>query len=207
MKQGDLLHILGQNEDGSRTTWFAELVGIDEDDKLEVYFLEQTKLLEGHIWSYASDWQTVSKDSVMKVITPDNTAYVKSYKEYGFIPTVTENQFLKVGDTIPDHLLTPMPLDSDQEGQMEDDDGEMDDFIVDDEVANEPFTHATANNDFVREVHTAVNQYNSWEPKNNTEKKVKTFIDPLADKYQRQDDNKQFARGRVVDYTNPPTNA
>ena len=46
MKEGDLLHIRGQNEDGTSTKWFAELVGIDEDGKLEVYLLEQTKLME-----------------------------------------------------------------------------------------------------------------------------------------------------------------
>ena len=51
MKEGDLLHIRGQNEDGTSTKWFAELVGIDEDGKLEVYLLEQTKQLEGHIWA------------------------------------------------------------------------------------------------------------------------------------------------------------
>ena len=83
MKEGDLLHIRGQNEDGTSTKWFAELVGIDEDGKLEVYLLEQTNKMEGHIWAYASDWQTIDKETVLKVITPDKNHYVKSYKEYG----------------------------------------------------------------------------------------------------------------------------
>ena len=205
MKEGDLLHIRGQNEDGTSTKWFAELVGIDEDGKLEVYFLEQTNKMGGHIWAYASDWQTIDKETVQKVITPDKNHYVKSYKEYGFVPTVEENQFLKVGDTIPSHIMTPIPLDSDQEGQMKDDDSDMDDFIVDDDEANEPFTHAPPNTEFVRDVHQAVNQYNGWEPQNGTERNVKVFIDNLADKYQRQDDNRQFVRGRTVDYSKPPT--
>ena len=205
MKEGDLLHIRGQNEDGTSTKWFAELVGIDEDGKLEVYFLEQTNKMEGHIWAYASDWQTIDKETVQKVITPDKNHYLKSYKEYGFVPTVEENQFLKVGDTIPSHIMTPIPLDSDQEDQMKDDDSDMDDFIVDDEEANEPFTHAPPNNDYVRETHKAVKDYNGWTPQNKTEEKAKNFIDKLAHKYQHQDDNRQFVHGRSVNYSNPPT--
>ena len=63
-----------------------------------------------------------------------------------------------------------------------------------------------ADNDFVREVHQAVNDYNEWEPKNKQEEKVKSFIDNLAHKYQQQDDDRQFARGTSLDYANPPLN-
>lgn len=206
MKEGDLIHILGKNNDNSVSTWYGEVVGFTENDMVEVYLLEQTKMMEGYIWSYSTEWQTIPMSSVLQTFTPKNGSYIKTYKEFGFIPTNTADQFLKVGVQVPDHILLPLELDSEDEGQLkEDEDSDMDDFIVDDEVANEPFTHAPANNDFVREVHTAVNQYNSWEPKNNSEKNVKTFIDNLADKYQRQDDNRQFARGKTLDYTNPPT--
>lgn len=205
MKEGDLLHILGQNDDNTTSTWYAELVGINEDHDLEVYLLEQTKILQGYVWSYADDWQTVPKDSVLKVFTPEKGSYVKTYKEFGFIPTNAANQFLKVGVAIPDHILTPIPLDSDCEGaEDEDEDDDMGGFIVDDDVANEPFTHASPDNDFVRETHQAVHDYNTWEPKNNSEKKVKSFIDNMAHKYQQQDDNRQFASGRSLDYVKPP---
>lgn len=209
MKAGDLLHLLGQNDDNTTSTWYAELVGIDEDHNLEVYLLEQTKMLQGFVWSYNDEWQVVPAASVLKVFTPTKGTYVKTYKEFGFIPTNTANQFLKVGDTIPPNLLTPIPLDSDNEEgteHVEATSNEMDDFIVDDDVANEPFTHAVADNDFVREVHQAVNDYNEWEPKNKQEEKVKSFIDNLAHKYQQQDDDRQFARGTSLDYANPPLN-
>ena len=52
----------------------------------------------------------------------------------------------------------------------EDEDDDMGDFIVDDDVANEPFTYADPDNDFVRETHQAVHDYNKWDPKNNSEK-------------------------------------
>ena len=208
MKKGDLLHILGTNDDDTTSTWYAELVGIDEEHNLEVYLLEQTKMLRGYIWSYSDDWQVVPAASVLKVFSPSKGSYVKTYKNFGFIPTNSANQFLKVGDTIPSDLLTPIPLDEDmEEGQViEEETDEMDDFIVDDNIANEPFTHAVADNDFVKEVHQAVNDYNGWEPKNNQEKKVKTFIDNLAHKYQQEDDNRQFVRGTSLDYSKPPMN-
>jgi hypothetical protein len=206
MKEGDLIHILGQNDDNTVSTWYGEVVGFAENDMVEVFLLEQTKMMEGYIWSYSKDWQAIPKSSVLQTFTPEIGSYIKTYKQFGFIPTNTNDQFLKVGVTIPDHILVPLELDSEDENQLkEDDDSEMDDFIVDDDEADEPFTHAPADTVFVRDVHQAVHQYNSWEPANNSEKKVKNFIDALAHKYQQQDDNRQFARGKVVDYSNPPT--
>jgi hypothetical protein len=206
MKEGDLIHILGQNDDNSKLTLYGEVVGFGEDDSVEVYLLEQTKMMEGYIWSYAKDWQTVPRDSVLSVYTPEQGKYIHTYKAFGFIPTNTADQFLKVGVQVPDHILLPLELDSDDEGQLkqDEDDDEMADFIVPDEVANEPFTQANPDNDFVRETHRAVLDYNNWAPKNETEKKAKNFIDAMADKYQKQDDNKQFASGMSVDYVKPP---
>lgn len=206
MKEGDLIHIRGQKDDNSFSTWYGEVVGFDEDDMVEVYLLEQTNMMEGYIWSYATDWQTIPRGSVLEVYTPEHGKYIQTYKAFGFIPTNTADQFLKVGVQVPDHILLPLQLDSDDEGQLkqDEDDSEMDDFIVPDEVANEPFTQANPDNDFVRETHKAVLDYNHWEPKNESEKKVKTFIDNLADKYQKQDDNRQFAAGSSVDYVKPP---
>ena len=77
-----------------------------------------------------------------------------------------ENHFLKNGVNIPSHIGAD-PLDSEEE---EDEDEDMSDFIVDDEVANEPFTHAQPDNDFVRDTHQAVHDYNRWEPKINRKK-------------------------------------
>jgi len=203
MQTGDLLHINGKDNNDNPCIFYAELVGIDEDGKLEVYYLEQTKKIEGFVWSYASDWDVVDEDCVETIFHPTKTDYVTVYKQFGFIPTVKENHFIKMGVEIPSHVLLPMPLDSEEEEEEEDDE-EMKDFIVDDDVANEPFTHAVVDNDFVKETHQAVHDYNQWEPKNGTEKKVKTFIDGMAIKYQQQDDNRQFVKGKSLDYLHPP---
>lgn len=201
---GDLLHIRGRDQNDQLCMFYGELVGINEDNLLEIYYLEITKKHDGYIWSYASDWDTVHRDCVMRSFRPTKDTYVSVYKQFGFIPTVKENYFLKADVNIPSNVLVPIALDSEEEPVDTDDD--MSDFIVPDEIANEPFTHAVPNNDFVKETHKAVRDYNNWKPKNNSEKKVKTFIDNMAKKYQQMDDNKQFANGTSLDYLHPPKN-
>lgn len=199
---GDLLHIQGRDDEDQLCVFYGEMVGINEDNMLEVYYLEMTK--KRYIWSYASDWDTIHADCVIKSFRPTKNTYISVYKQFGFVPTVKENHFLKVGVVIPSNVLVPIALDSEEEEADTDDD--MSDFIVPDEVANEPFTHALPTNNFVRETHQAVHDYNNWEPKNNSEKKVKTFIDNMAKKYQQMDDNKHFANGTSIDYLHPPNN-
>lgn len=201
---GDLLHIRGRDQNDQLCMFYGELVGINEDNLLEIYYLEMTKKHDGYIWSYASDWDTVHRDCVMRSFRPTKDTYVSVYKQFGFIPTVKENYFLKMDVDIPSNVLVPIALDSEEEPVDTDDD--MSDFIVPDEIANEPFTHAVPNNDFVKETHQAVHDYNNWEPKRNSEKKVKTFIDNMAKKYEQMDDNKQFANGTSLDYLHPPKN-
>ena len=70
MKEGDLLHIKGQNDDGTISTWYAEVVGVNDDGLLEIFYLEQTELCQGYIWSYRSEWTTVSPSCVIRSFTP-----------------------------------------------------------------------------------------------------------------------------------------
>jgi hypothetical protein len=202
MKEGDLLHIKGQNDDGTISTWYGELVGIDAEGNLELFYLEQTPLCGGYIWSYKSEWDTVSPDTVMQTFTPTKENYLSTLREFGFHATVEENQFLRVTDEIPATITVPMILDSDTESVHEGD-SDLSDFIVDDDVANEPFTHACPSSDFVRETHQAVNDYNKWVPKSVEETRVKQFIDNMAQRYQTEDDNRHFANGEHVDYLHP----
>ena len=59
MVPGDLLHILGKDDDNSTSTWYGEMVGTDEGGNLEVFLLERTRLLQGFIWKYNEEWQTI----------------------------------------------------------------------------------------------------------------------------------------------------
>jgi len=202
MKPGDLIHIHGQNSDGTFSDWYAESVGVDDDGNMEVFYIEQTPLCGGHIWSFKEEWDIIPVESVKAIFSPCQNTYISTFKAFGFIPTVEENKFLRVGDDIPLSILTPLPLDDDDDEH--DDDSDMADFIVDDDVANEPFTHADVNtSDFIKETHQAVNDYNQWAPATPEEMRVKNFIDGLAKRYQEDDDNRQFARGTSVNYERP----
>ena len=198
MNEGDLLKIQGETGE-----WYAELVGIDEDGKLEVFYINRTKE-NRWVWEYDEDWQVVSLNSVLEHIPLDKTNPLTSYKTLGFKPLCPDS-FVKIDeeDSIPADQLMPTGEYDEDEG-MESDDS-LRDFIVPDEEG-EAFTHAPMDSEFVQQTHDCVNQYNQWEPKTSSEKKMKSFVDSLAHKYKQQDDNRQFAQGKSVDYDHPPMN-
>jgi len=199
-KEGNLIHVhvkLGETS----TTIYGEVVGVDEDNMLEVYFLKKTQKHGGYGWEYKDDWDKCSPSDVVKCFDP-TANYISVYHEFGFMPTEEENVFFRTEDEIPSNIVIPLPLDDPND--VHSDEYDMTDgFIVDDDEANEPFTHADPNNDFVRETHKAVNQYNNWTPSNNTEIGVKNFIDNMSNKYKIEDDDRHFSNGQSVDYDHP----
>ena len=56
MNEGDLLKIQGETGE-----WYAELAGIDEDDQLEVFYINRSKE-NRWVWEYGDDWQVVSQN-------------------------------------------------------------------------------------------------------------------------------------------------
>lgn len=174
------------------------------DNELEVYFLvPDLSKANGKIWVYRDDWDTISKDSVTKHIEiVDKKKYPEYYKQLGF-KVMTEKLFIRSNmDIEKDEDLKKFPFPTDCiDNEQEDDYDYTDDFIVKD---GEAFTFADTNNDFVKEVHQAVNDYNKWEPKTKKELSIKHFIDNMELKYSTQDDDKHFEKGKSLDYKNPP---
>jgi hypothetical protein len=193
MKEGDLLKINGENG-----VWYAQLVGFDEEDMLEVWYINRG--VNRYLWEYDKDWETVHKNTVIEHIPLDISDVLACYKQWGFKP-ITEETFVKLDDDIPDDVLLPVgEFDEEEEYDSEDN---MDDFIVPDEEG-EAFTLAPLDSDFVRETHELVQKFNTWEPQNPQEQKLKSFVDHMSLKYKQHDDNRQFAIGKTVDYDHPP---
>lgn len=193
MKEGDLLKINGENG-----VWYAQLVGFDEEDMLEVWYINRG--VNRYLWEYDKDWETVHKNTVIEHIQLDISDVLACYKQWGFKP-ITEETFVKLDDDIPDDVLLPVgEFDEEEEYDSEDN---MDDFIVPDEEG-EAFTLAPLDSDFVRETHELVQKFNTWEPQNPQEQKLKSFVDHMSLKYKQHDDNRQFAIGKTVDYDHPP---
>ena len=101
-----------------------------------------------------------------------------------------------VGDPVFDVI-------SDDDEEDEDDNGiseEMRDFIVPDDEC-EPFTKASEDTAFVREMHSSVEWFKRWEPSNPREYAVRDGIRRLEAHAARLDDNARFSRGmRAVSY-------
>ena len=85
-----------------------------------------------------------------------------------------------------------------------------DGFVVDDDVADEPFTLAdpsTLDEDaaaWVRETHAAIQKYNTWKPTDRSGIGIKYFVDNLARRASNDANNRRWAkRLREVDFKNP----
>ena len=192
MKAGDLLKIYGNK--------YAELVGIDEDNNLEVYFISRSK--NKWVWEYEEEWQVVTRNDVVEHIELKKGTALDAYKKLGFRP-LTENTFVKLDDDIPKDVIVPVGDFDEKDSSGLDSDDSLNDFIVPDEEGEE-FRPASPTNEFVIETHKCVHQYNDWSPEKAEHKKVKKFIDNLSHKYQTKDDDRQFAKGQSVDYEHPP---
>lgn len=192
-KPGDLIKINGETGE-----WYAEVVGENEDKELEVFYINR-KSTNRWVWQYDEDWDVVSKDCILEHIPLVKKEAVECYRKLGFRP-LTENTFVKLDDKIPDDVLMPT---GEFEEESESEDESLDGFIVPDEEG-EAFTPADPSIPFVQETHELVHKYNTWEPKDNKEKKLKVFVDNWAHKYKSRDDERQFAMGTSVDYDHPP---
>ena len=192
-KEGDLVKVYGETGE-----WYGEIVGENEDGQLELFYINRGPT-NRWIWQYDEDWDVVSKNSILEHIPLVKQKVVDCYKQLGFRP-LTENTFVKLDDEIPDDVVIPT---GDFDEEEEESDGSLDDFIVPDEEG-EAFTPADPTIPFVQETHELVHKYNTWEPKNKTEEKLKGFVDNLSHKYKLKDDERQFVEGKSLDYDPPP---
>lgn len=186
----------------------AEVVDIDEDDKLECYFIVPAKA-NGKVYAYADEWEVVERSQVVthKEKPVDKFDYPKMYMELGFRPLDGE-LFIKVdADVENDEDLKHFELPTDCIDIESEDEEEVFDFIVPDEEG-EPFAPASPTSEFVQETHRAVRGYNTWVPNESNKMAVgtKRLIDRMEEKYARMEDDRQFAQGTSVDYAHPPLN-
>ena len=191
MKIGDYVSLAAENDE----IWYGEVVGI-LPDSLEVYFIENDK---GTVWSYSEEWHTVPKESVIThVNTSSYPNVIGALKEIGFRPLsdstfsrLEEQGVVPVGDPafdgIEDDCIGIHP--------------EMAGFIVPDSEG-EAFTFAEADNEFVRETHKAVRDFNNWVPQEDAVR-IKRFIEGLDEKACVLE-NKRTKLGEGLSYNNPP---
>jgi len=202
-KAGDL--IVTTKDFGER---FGEVVDVNEDDDLEVYFIEPNpSKANGKVYEYCDDWEVLPKSGVSKhVCIPKNKMnYPKCYRAIGLRvwDGVIFTLWSSNEETDEDLKNFEFPTDCIDVDSSDDDEEDMSDIIAPDAEC-EPFRPASPSSAFVQEVHTAVHMYNDWVPSTKKGCHVKTFVDTMEAKYVHLDDNQHFERGTCVDYTRPP---
>lgn len=215
---GDLVIVTDNNEQK-----YAEVLGVNPENEVEVSFLKQTKKQEGRIWEFVADdeWETVSPDKITKHIkVPDGSerkVVVDAWKDIGFIPGGDGITFCRVDD----EKNTTLPL---YEGAEDDSDAEEEDvpstnpkmhgyaddgFVVpDDEGSDFEFADPDQLDEeaakFVRETHQAVHDFEKWEPKDKQGHAIKGFIERMDYKATIETDNKRFEKGKPSISTSKP---
>ena len=216
---GDIIHFRINNVD-----FFGEVLGVDDDKKVEVSRLKQTRKQEGRIWEFVADnkWSAIESSYVVKHIKVGNSAgrpaVVQAWKDIGFVPGGDGMTFCKVED----EENTTLPMYEGDEERSDDEDDEdtassnprmhgyaSDGFVVpDDEGSDFEFANPDELDDeaaqFVRETHEAVREYDKWVPKDKKARAIKAFIDNVDHKASIETDNKRFLNGKTSISTSKP---
>ena len=191
MVPGDFVSVNSENDE----IWYAEVVGVTETT-LDVYYIEKGT---ENVWSYSSDVFEIPRGCVEQhVVTSSHANIVSAYGALGFRP-LTDSTFVRLDEA----GVVPV---GDPAFDVDDDDcvgihPEMQDFIVPDEEG-EAFTLAKPDNDFVRETHKAVNDFNNWHPVGEAAR-VKEYIEGL-DSRVCQLENARTRLGEAISYNHPP---
>lgn len=225
IKDGDILRILGEDDNGNQCDWYAEKVGINDDGLLEVYYIEPTSE-NSSIWMYPDSEQIhlVSIESVQEhASSSDRGGYKSAWMKFGFRYVRDEDgktYFIDISsdedNSNPNYKKEYVPIgedDSDTDSELDDGnessatddeiDSEMEDFIVPDDEGEE-FTLASDDSDFTKEVHDSVRKFNEWNPTDESEKKIKSYIEALDKKVIENEDERVFNSGKIpVNYLNP----
>lgn len=202
------------------SVFFGEIVGLDDDNKIEVSRLKQTKKQESRIWEYVDDdkWSAIDPKFVskhVKVDTSKGASVMKGWKQLGFLAGGDGISFCKLEDE-KDTMLPIFHGDSDSEDDEEPsknpkmhgyaDDG----FVVPDDEGSE-FEFANPDDlddeaaEWVRETHQAVHEYKQWEPKDKQGKALKSFIDKMDHKASVETNDQRWDAGKEsISTDNPP---
>lgn len=200
----------------------GEILGIDDQHKIEVSRLKKTEKQEGRIWEFVADnqWSAIDPKFVKKHIELGNSALrktvVKAWKELGFIPGGDGITFCRIEDE--DSITLPL-YGGDESDEDDDKDspstnpnmhGYADDgFVIpDDEGSDFEFADPDDLDEeaakFVRETHQAVHDFEQWNPEDKQGQAVKKFVETMDHKATIQTDNVRVAKGKETIRTGRP---
>jgi len=164
------------------------------------------KKYSDHMYRITDDAYHVPHVAIVchKPLNGDDDGAPRAFDELGY-RMIDGCTFVKHDDETADRAFpvgeAAFDMHSDDEYDSE---GSLKDFIVPDEEC-EPFTLAAADNDFVRDTHSAVRDFNAWVPGNEREDEMRRFILAQESRAVAIDDNNRFANdgGAAPNYSNP----
>jgi hypothetical protein len=180
--------VRGVDNDDNECTWYAEAVGrIAKDGEYyyEGYYLVPSKT-NSHL-VYDETYEHIPEDSVMAKLSVRNEGYALAWEKMGLLMKESDDKtyFIKVGEP----LFEFSESDTDDIGSVDsystesDDRSNISDLIDDSE---EPSTNVN------EEMKVLDVQFKSWIPKDETERRVKSFIESLEYKAAHEQDERTF---------------
>jgi len=207
----------------NKETFYGEVLGIDDQNKVEVSRLRKTAKQESRIWEYVADdsWSAIDASYITQHYAVTNEAtrsqIVAAWKQLGFVPGGDGITFCRLSDeesvTLPLYGGDESDNDSDEdlpstkEGMhgYASDDG----FIVPDDEGSE-FEFADPDEldeegaKFVRETHEAVHGFANWQPTDKQGHAIKAFIEKAEIKAAIETDNRRLESGKSSISTSKP---
>ena len=206
------------------STFYGEVLGMDDKGKVEVSRLQQTNKQDGRIWQFVDDnkWSAIDDTYITKHVQvadhADRDTLVKAWNTVGFIPGGDGITFCRTSD---EDRVT-LPLYEGAEALSDDEDDEdtassnpkmhgyaSDGFVVPDDEGSE-FEFADPDEldeeaaQFVRETHEAVHEYDNWKPTDKKGQAIKAFIDKMDQKAAIDTDNQRLSKGKPALSTSKP---
>lgn len=185
-----LLQVRGMDDNDEECTWYAEAVGRivkDNEYYYEGYYLVPSKTNTSHL-VYDETYELIPEDSVLAKLSVKNEGYALAWEKMGLLMKESDEEtlFIKVGEPIFDFAESDTTDDIgsvDSYSTESDDRSNISDLIDDSEV---PTSYS------LEEIKMLDEHFKSWIPKDEKERRVKSFIESLECKAAHEQDERTF---------------
>jgi hypothetical protein len=89
IKLGDIVKVLGMNDEDQLEDWYGEVVGRLDADRYEIYYIEHS---HADVWTFNENYEVVEKTSINEVSRTKHGDYSKSWMKFGFELVRSENR-------------------------------------------------------------------------------------------------------------------
>ena len=86
IKLGDIVQVLGINDEEKEEYWFGEIVGRVSRNEFEIYYIKKNKGFENQgVYEFEDTYHTIEKECINRVIRTKHGDYANAWKQIGFV--------------------------------------------------------------------------------------------------------------------------